>query len=269
MSFQALSARVQASSRHAQASSRHTSSRYLKESQKLSPAQHKTLSFTPQREQSSYINSRYNRPLNFTAKPSHTSATAVKCDFLRQAKVSKPNQIVIKMDPTQRRQMATLNSGHSEQYQTQLLNQLVSIVEWRQYEDSEKKKAIWKFMDAIGNLYMDYFHDHQAQAKASLPLYKENLKHEFRQIIRLYVHQLMFRLENADELEEPWDIACRGRTNIEAFNAMFGEAIDTLPTTEIEKYMQAWKGRISLNKDEVPKNALKSHWWWFNDYYMR
>ena len=57
-------------------------------------------------------------------------------------------------------------------------------------------------------------------------------------------------------------MACQRRTNIEAFNAMFGQVAGILDTTEIEKLMQELKegaGREERKTDKIPP----SHWWWF------
>ncbi|MCE5317513.1 MAG: hypothetical protein LLG04_09180 [Parachlamydia sp.] len=127
-----------------------------------------------------------------------------------------------------------------------------------------KKETIWRFMHAIGDLYMDYFQKHLSEASKCAQSHKEILQKENDAIFELYIIELMFKLENVDEqFDDPWDKACRGRTNIEAFNAMFGEIVDKLPTDELVEFMDRRKDLAWLPPNEIPPNAPKSHWWWY------
>lgn len=59
----------------------------------------------------------------------------------------------------------------------------------------------------------------------------------------------------------------RVRTNIEAFQAMFGEITGQFGEWIMEDFRDTMKAcksaAIVLKDEEIPKNIPKSHWWWF------
>jgi hypothetical protein len=131
------------------------------------------------------------------------------------------------------------------------------------------------FMNAIGNLYMDYFQHHIDEAKACLAevqacggsRYQENYGKDLEHINLYYIWEIVRRLENTDwAWDDPWELACRLRTNVEAFDMMFSEVSkQKLRTDEIVEFVGARRGGPCIClPSEIPKNAPASHWWWFN-----
>ena len=51
--------------------------------------------------------------------------------------------------------------------------------------------------------------------------------------------------------------------NIEAFNAMFEEIIESIDIEDIENCMQHRKDSETINPSLIPPNTPKSHWWWW------
>ena len=46
-----------------------------------------------------------------------------------------------------------------------------------------------------------------------------------------------------------------------------GIAPENIPIEEFEQFLEERKKGFHLTKDQIPKNAPKSHWWWFvNDF---
>jgi hypothetical protein len=90
---------------------------------------------------------------------------------------------------------------------------------------------------------------------------KIGLIFEFFKQITLYIFNLEHRLRGADEYDDPWEEACWGRTNIEAFNTMFKQVIN-LPLDRgcIDDYMDDRKGNAFLPWNLIPKNMPTSHW---------
>jgi hypothetical protein len=153
-------------------------------------------------------------------------------------------------------------------FNNQLTDQLESIKRWHRLSTYNKIYAINDFMNAIGQLYMDYFQYHLDEAQACASFYHVIFKQEFMNIMRDYVYRFFFKLKSADEWDDPWVVACRVRTNIEAFNSMFGGiSPENIPTEEFEQYLDERRDGYHLSQDEIPKNAPRSHWWWFvNDF---
>lgn len=138
---------------------------------------------------------------------------------------------------------------------------------WQDLPDFDKKLATKKFMNHLGDLYLDFFQVHHDEAKACAEGYQDVLKNELSTLNVFYCLNLVAKLNKSDEYDSPWALACRGRTNIEAFNEMFGDFThEKLPTKVLDEYMEARKGLVGLSKDEIPKNAPSSHWWWFIEY---
>jgi hypothetical protein len=129
-----------------------------------------------------------------------------------------------------------------------------------------KKRAVKIFMKKLGLLFLDYFQIHLEEAEAIGRDHEPLLKSVFDDINSLYVIELWYQLTNADEWADVWKTACWGRTNIEAFNAMFGKRVGDLPTEDIVEYMEAQKGKGGLEQDQIPKNFHKSQSWWFADF---
>lgn len=150
-----------------------------------------------------------------------------------------------------------------ENYKEQLNTQLESIAKWNSLEEPAKEKAVSKFMRAIGQLFLDYFHNHLEEAKACGQIHKSLLKDMDKTIDNFYVTPLMSSLELASSWEEPWGRACLGRTNMVAFTSLFGDLTGELDIESLIVYMDKRKQNAVIDSDIIPKNTPKSHWWWF------
>ena len=118
------------------------------------------------------------------------------------------------------------------------------------------------FMNAIGELYLKHFQFHLEDAKISMLDFQENMSILVKQI-NINVNEVRHALVTANEWAEPWETACWARTNIEAFQEMFGSFGGKLDAGEIAEYMEALKGDVSADSKTVPENAPSGHWWWF------
>lgn len=157
------------------------------------------------------------------------------------------------------------DSTDEKNFQAQLVEQIQSINQWKDLPDMERRIAVKRFMKAIGHLYLDYYQFHLAESKACAYLYRSILEKSIDPGLS-YISKLEHRLRSADAMDEPWEEACRGRTNIEAFNSMFGDSVEILDPELIESYMQDRKGTVYMEDECIPKNAPASHWWWFEKY---
>lgn len=150
-------------------------------------------------------------------------------------------------------------------FQAQLLEQIQSINRWNDLPEIKRKVAVEDFMEAIGRLYLDYYQFHLDEARNCSIKKKSTIESSFGFIIT-YISNLEHTLRTADAMEDPWETACRGRTNIEAFISMFDAPTDVIDSDGIESYMQDRKGNAQLRNSLIPKNVPSSHWWWFAKY---
>ncbi|MCE5318231.1 MAG: hypothetical protein LLG04_12835 [Parachlamydia sp.] len=148
-------------------------------------------------------------------------------------------------------------------YQDKLRVQLSSIQTWKDLSGYDQKDAIESFMNGIGQLFLDYFQYHLNEANKIGLEYGKDLVWAVRPIEILYIYKLRKRLASTDEWDDNWEVACLGRTNIEAFHLMFGEFLVELDAGDIEEYMEVRKEQAWIHPFSIPKNTPKTHWWWF------
>ncbi|MCE5318346.1 MAG: hypothetical protein LLG04_13430 [Parachlamydia sp.] len=121
-------------------------------------------------------------------------------------------------------------------------------------------------MDEMGALYLDYFQYHLEEAQAIGLQYATDICWAAKAINMCYIYKLWSRALHADDWSDIWLEVCWGRTNIEAFHAMFGEFVRELDVAGILEYMESKKGHEKVDLRQIPKNVPKSHWWWFEDF---
>jgi hypothetical protein len=141
-----------------------------------------------------------------------------------------------------------------------------SIKRWRKLPERDKMNPIHQFMHALGNLYLEYFQSHLEEAKAIGKAHQNLLKDEFDTIYKLYVLKWSSDCIRTHWYDR-WDDVCRERTNIEAFNEMFGESVGNLDTENLTESMKSkWNQYEVMYLDQIPVNVLKSHWWWYDGF---
>jgi len=159
-----------------------------------------------------------------------------------------------------------LQGSDAEKYQQSLMELIQSIKGWEKLNEIEQEVQVFNFMDTLGHLFLDYFQFHLDESNACAVQYQSLLNYSVDPITS-YIINLWGRLEGAGEYEDPWDEACWGRTNIEAFNTMFKQVLDPpLNPQCIDRYMNDRKGTAFLPWRDIPKNAPVSHWWWFEKF---
>lgn len=154
----------------------------------------------------------------------------------------------------------------NKRYQTQLLQHFESTSTWNSLREFDKKKAIQDFMDSLGTLFLDHYQNHLDEIQNIGDSIQNKLITQHENIVLFYVYNMIQQLNSAGEFHNPWESACRGRTNIEAFNTMFANLVDPLPTEALDEYMEDRRGVVQVRKDRIPKNAPAAHWWWFVTY---
>lgn len=50
------------------------------------------------------------------------------------------------------------SNGEKEKYEALLIKQIESIRKWNELSEDKQELAVEDFMDAIGRLYLDYYH---------------------------------------------------------------------------------------------------------------
>ena len=108
-------------------------------------------------------------------------------------------------------------------YVEKLVSLLESTKEWENKVDFALQMAVEGFMKALGPLYLDYFQYHIKEAKVCALDYQKLLPLLVKTINRIYINNMWLSLKSASEWDDPWERACWIRTNIEAFQVMFGE----------------------------------------------
>lgn len=151
-----------------------------------------------------------------------------------------------------------------EKYEKALFTQLDSIKRWHDLSENEQIKYTTMFMNKIGNLFLEYYQDHLDEALTCGKIYQSSLVEATPLITDNYMFDATKEITNADAAwENPWELACQTRTNIEAFNAMFGEMTRLEVDPDLEEFMEKCKGSFFLSREHIPKNVPESHEWWF------
>lgn len=153
--------------------------------------------------------------------------------------------------------------SESERYHAQLMQMFESTEGWEKLDEFDKQDAIKDFMDSLGTLFLDYYQYHLDEAEKIGKIHQDKLINQRKNIAICYVYDLLDSLNSTGEFHNPWETACRGRTNIAAFNTMFANLVDPLPTQGLDEYMEDRRGVVKVSKERIPKNAPQSHWWWF------
>lgn len=131
-----------------------------------------------------------------------------------------------------------------------------------QLSKDDADELIYGFMSSIGKLYLVYFQDHLDDAHALARDHQETLEKAIP-LFRSYGIKLENFLMGIFEGFDEWEVVCYKRTNIEAFNAMFGEVTRPIDIEDIEDCMQQRKNNDSITPCAAPPHVPKSHWWWF------
>lgn len=158
-----------------------------------------------------------------------------------------------------------VSSNRENDYKALLTEQIESINQWNDLSENKRKVAVKNFMNAIGHLYLDYYQFHLDESKACALKHQSLIENSIDDILT-YTINLGHALRTADDMDDPWEAACWGRTNIEAVISMFGEPMKFVDSGGIEEYMQDRKGNAQLKNSLIPKNVPSSHWWWFEEY---
>lgn len=151
-------------------------------------------------------------------------------------------------------------------FQDKLRIQLKSIKNWESLSNFEKEHATAIFMKTIGCLFLEYFQYNLQEAKAIATEFSKEIAWAVRLINLFYIYRLDSRISSSDIWEDMLEPACRAMTNIEAFQAMFGDFAGELDADAIWEFLEERKDNYSLPPEVIPKNVPKSHWWWFADY---
>lgn len=128
---------------------------------------------------------------------------------------------------------------------------------------NERRARVKKFMHGLGRLFLDYFNTHPQIAHTYIDFNQVILSKAIKFIQQDYVLDLEQFLQSTFEGYGEWKLVCEQRTNIEAFNVMFGSVIDILDTQEIDEYIQQRKAFEGVDRNEIPENIPISHWWWY------
>ncbi len=119
------------------------------------------------------------------------------------------------------------------------------------------------FMDTVGSLCFDYFQNHEEEAKIFTLDYESSISTIFEFINKEYVSHMYYKLQNISPEISGWVFACKIKTNIEAFNFLFGHVVGKLEDPGIQTYLEERKESADIAWSEIPQNAPKSHWWWY------
>ncbi len=153
----------------------------------------------------------------------------------------------------------------SNRYIQQMISELSFFNDIDSYDEIERGMALQNLMDSLGLLYLEYFQFHLEEAMAFGSAQEPLLRLAARHIDEDYISLLRDLTLRLDE-PELWERACWDRTRVEAFNAMFGEIVGRLDLEFVERRMQRAKHNFSVEDHRVPRNAPKSHWWWFSHF---
>ena len=116
-------------------------------------------------------------------------------------------------------------------------------------------------MNKIGDLFLVCFqHNSPDLCKGISTTNKKTIEDHREDICNFYLNKVENVLEKSFDGDE-WIGVCIDRTNIEAFNKMFGSIVEPLNVEEIDELMNQ-KKEIVMSKDR-PLNIPQSHWWWF------
>lgn len=204
--------------------------------------------------------------LDFLFK-THFQANQISKKPLFFAKLLNPtNPMREKMQPAgNSKPPSPTDQGEREKYEALLIKQIESIRGWKDLPEDKQEWAVDEFMDAIGHLFLDYYQFHLDESRAYALKNQSILKSAYGPIIT-YIVNLKHTIYTTDAMEDPWETACLGRTNIEAFISMFDAPTEILDSDEIQSYMQHRKGNAELQKSLIPKNIPLHHWWWYEKY---
>jgi hypothetical protein len=152
----------------------------------------------------------------------------------------------------------------SQEERTNYINQLnvkiQSLADIHELPVNKQRRKKGKFMDFVGDMYLDYFYKDLQAAQLCAQGNKKTLE-SIRLLALGYVTDLdSFVTMPFEGFGGEWEVICCERTNIEAYNEMFGEVIRKLDTSEVEQDMQDIREKAEC--PGIPKNAPKSHWWW-------
>lgn len=160
---------------------------------------------------------------------------------------------------------ATMDACSLNEKRTNYMNQLNAKIQplgnISELPYSKQRIQLAHFMRAIGKLFLNYFHEDLEAAQQCAKGNKKTLE-SIHLLAQEYVIDLESKTHGGFEHEyEEWEYICSRRTNIEAFNAMFGNVIEPLNIIELEESMQDAREMGCVS--EIPQNVPKSHWWWF------
>ena len=143
-----------------------------------------------------------------------------------------------------------------EKYEKALILQLDSIKRWHDLPEIDQLKYSTTFMDKIGQLFLEYYQHHLEEAKGCGQIYKDSLEAAALIIADSYILDAANEIISADTAwDDPWELACQTRTNIEAFNGMFGGIVNPLKLdADLEEFMEKCQGSFYLSHSPYAKH---------------
>lgn len=127
---------------------------------------------------------------------------------------------------------------------------------------TDSANSVDVFMEIIGKLCLEndpvYIHRNYESIKSN-----KNFTPRTICFIRKYVADLEEYLFGIFEGYHEWENVCYQRTNIEAFNAFFGQDYH-LDVSEfvIDELMRERCKTESVKEENLPEKIPKRHWWW-------
>jgi hypothetical protein len=152
-----------------------------------------------------------------------------------------------------------LNSDRMK-YSSSLLEQIEGTRNLETLNASETNQKVDAFMTEISKLYLQYNQLHIDQAETDVKDMKLVLDKAKDHIIEHYQNRLEIQLDLPFENNYEWLTVCKRRTNLEAFNIMFGKLVGNLDLQKIEECMQERKKYEGINKEDIPNNASNDFW---------
>jgi len=157
--------------------------------------------------------------------------------------------------------MTTFAEEERANYMNQLNVKIQSLADIHELPCNEQRTKMDNFMDSVRNLYLNYFYKDLQAAQQCAQGNRQTLE-SVRLLALGYLRDLdSFITMPFEGFGGEWEVICSQRTNVEAYNEMFGEVIRKLDTSEVEQDMQDIREKAEC--PGIPKNMPKSHWWWW------
>lgn len=150
-------------------------------------------------------------------------------------------------------------SDNNKDYNQELEISVKGIENLNSLQPYEINTKVGEFMGQIGDIFLKHFQKHKIEKLGDKKTTLEDAK---PYIMEHYYNRLRASLIMPINNDSEWSLICNRRSNIEAFNRMFGSFVDIINTQEIEKMMKELQSSFSIDKDDIPANIPEDFWWY-------